>query len=352
VITSALYRILRDFDWFLRIQLTLLLGFFNVPMLILFDRGNNIGLMFGILAWGFILLEENKVWFSIFCLSIGAGMKLYPIILFIPLYFWGFRKVAVYSALLTLVVNLILFARYPMGIIDNAKIFYNEVLMGGYTTGVGIKPEFVLNQIGPFSTQLALICQRNDTSAALNFFVNLPTVVKYLPVLIWIFNLCVIPIRNKVFSKMRFGLLLLSLQFLPLMPPYIAIWSTLGAAFFLRASVDKFGEISGLEKCLFYSILGMVILLLTPLPFTFGNQACGTSLNILLGTFFFIYFNIQITWIQRFFFNYFFSVAYFIYFFSRNQYIRYNMLPMRSYDFKLDVIFNFVLLTTYNLKNI
>ena len=292
VLTSALYRILKDFDWFFRVQLTLLLGFFNAPMLIVFDRGNNIGLMFGILAWGFILLDENKVWFSIFCLSIGAGMKLYPIFLFIPLFFWGFRKIAVYSVFLTLAINLILFARYPMGIVENAKIFYNEVLLGGYTTGIGVKPEFVLNQIGPFSTQLALICQKNDASTALDFFTNLPTILRYLPLLIWIINLSLIPIRDTNSSKMRSGLLLLSLQFLPLMPPYISIWATLGAAFFLTVSTHKFGDKNGLEKCLYYSIFGLVVLLLTPLPFTFGNQECGTTLNIFLGTIYFVYFNI------------------------------------------------------------
>jgi hypothetical protein len=291
VITSALYRILKEFDWFLRIQLTLLLGFFNAPMLIVFDRGNNIGLMLGILAWGFILLEEKKVLLSIFCLSIGAGMKLYPIVLLIPLFFWGYKKIAIQSAFLAIGINLILFARYPMGIVDNVKIFYSEVLMGGYSTGVGIKPEFVLNQTGPFSTQLALICQKNDPTTALNFFVNLPTIIKYLPLLIWIFNLCLIPIRDTNSRKMRYGLLLLSLQFLPLMPPYISIWATFGAAFFLTVSIDKFGNSNALEKLLFYSVLGMVVLLLTPLPFTFGSQECGTTLSILLGSIYYTYFN-------------------------------------------------------------
>jgi hypothetical protein len=298
VVTSAIYRILKSFDLYLRIQLTLLLGLFNAPTLLIFDRGNNIGLMFGILAWGLIFLQENKAFLSILCLGIGAGMKLYPILIFMPLYFWGFRKIALKSLFLALVVNLLLFARYPMGIIENAKIFYSEVLMGGYTSAIGVSPEFVLNQIGPFSTQLALICQRSDQAEALSYFINLPNFAKYIPILVWIINLSFIPLRDNDFVKLKFSLLLFSLQFLPLMPPYISIWSTFGAAFLLTVNNYKFGEDNALKKRLLYSILGMIVLTLTPLPFTFGDQECGTTLNIFLGTVYFLYFNILLVLIN------------------------------------------------------
>ena len=125
LLASAIYRILEELDWLLRLQLTLFLSLLNAPMLLVFDRGNNVGIMVGLISWGLIYLNEKKSSKAILFLGIGAGMKLFPIVIFFPLFLWGYRKIALAGFGLAVIPNVLLFYRYPGGIIENLLIFTN-----------------------------------------------------------------------------------------------------------------------------------------------------------------------------------------------------------------------------------
>jgi hypothetical protein len=295
LLASAIYRILKGHDWFLRAQLTLFLSLLNAPMLLVFDRGNNVGIMVGLISWGLIYLKENKSLQAILFLGIGAGMKLYPIVIFFPLFLWGYRKISLAGLALAVIPNVLLFYRYPGGIVNNLTIFINEILLGGYSSGAGVKPEFVVNQHGPFSTLLALKCQNSGLANALEYFQNIPTVIKYLPIFTFLLALGVMlrKMHNLLISREVF--LLSSLQFLPLMPPYVSIWATVAGAFLVSKTSNKLKNCEPKHSTSFTNmVLGLVFLILTPLPLTFGDSACNTTFNIFFGTFNFLAFFILV----------------------------------------------------------
>jgi ABC-type multidrug transport system fused ATPase/permease subunit len=291
LLASAIYRILQGIDWLLRVQLTIFLSLLNAPMLVVFDRGNNVGIMVGLISWGLINLNEKKFSRAILFLGIGAGMKLYPIVIFFALFLWGYRRVALAGFGLAVVPNVLLFSRYPGGIFENFVIFTNEVLLGRYTTGAGITPEFVINQHGPFSTVLALKCQNSGLNSTLEYFQNIPTIIKYFPLLLFLFSLGIAfrMIPNLLIS--REVLLLSSLQFLPLMPPYVSVWATVAGAFLVSKTSNKLqGHNKSISEKYNYIQLGLIFLILTPLPLTFGDPACNTTFNIFFGSFNFLAF--------------------------------------------------------------
>jgi hypothetical protein len=302
LIASAINRILQDLDWLLRAQLTLFLSLLNAPMLLVFDRGNNVGIMVGFIAWGLIYLNEKKTSKAILFLGIGAAMKLYPIVIFFPLFLWGYRKIALAGFGIAVIPNVLLFSRYPGGIIENLLIFINEILLGGYTTGAGITPQFVINQHGPFSTLLALKCQNSGLNNTLEYFQNIPTVIKYLPLLLLLFVLGIMLRKVPSFLISREVFLLSSLQFLPLMPPYISVWATVAGAFLVSKTSNNLQvHNENISKKYSYIQLGLIFLILTPLPFTFGDPACNTTFNIFFGSFNFLLFFILViaVWFQH-----------------------------------------------------
>jgi hypothetical protein len=291
LIASAIFRILKELDWLLRAQLTLFLSLLNAPMLLVFDRGNNVGIMVGFISWGLIYLNEKKSSKAILFLGIGAAMKFYPIMIFFPLFLWGYRKIALAGFGLAVIPNVLLFSRYPGGIIENLKIFINEVLLGGYTTGAGITPQFVINQHGPFSTLLALKCQNSGLNNTLEYFQNIPTIIKYLPLILFLFVLGIMLRKVHRFLISREVFLLSSLQFLPLMPPYVSIWATVAGAFLVSKTSNKLqGHNKSTYEKYTYIQLGLIFLILTPLPLTFGDPACNTTFNIFFGSFNFLVF--------------------------------------------------------------
>jgi cytochrome bd-type quinol oxidase subunit 2 len=86
------------------------------------------------------------------------------------------------------------------------------------------------------------------------------------------------------------------------MPPYISVWATVAGAFLVSKTSNNLQvHNENISKKYSYIQLGLIFLILTPLPFTFGDPACNTTFNIFFGSFNFLLFFILViaVWFQH-----------------------------------------------------
>jgi hypothetical protein len=273
--TSAIYAWLSHLPTYVRLMAAGLLAVFAHPSLVALDRGNQIYMMFGLVAWGFVLWKRGHFTSSGIAFGLAMGIKIYLFPVLLPFLLLGARKIALSALLTGLGLTAMLWQTYPGGLAYNvskflAYAFSPENAAGSGTTFFQIQQ----NTISSGLLQVASFFNNSDTPFD---FYESTSIYRSLPLALWLLVVCLVSLQRNMPLVVRLSLAFSISQHISSNGSYSTLWLVIAAMLLLTSDLHfmprSSSKIEIKESRLQDSLLvglGVVVLLnlvITPLSF-------------------------------------------------------------------------------------
>jgi hypothetical protein len=137
VFVGAIFAWLSHLPIYVRLIASSLLAIASFPSLVALDRGNQIYLMFGLVAWGFVFWKWKKFIAAGVLIGIAIGLKFYLLPILLPLFLLGAKRIALVAGVVSFVGSMLLWQFYPGGAIYNLSKFLEEAFSPTNSSGSG-----------------------------------------------------------------------------------------------------------------------------------------------------------------------------------------------------------------------
>lgn len=271
-----------------RLSAVLLFVVLTLPMILILDRGNNIGIVFGLFGislWG---LRKTNSWIFIVSATLSIGAKFYNGVWVVPLLARGSRRLIIKVLAITGVFSLLLFAYFPGSLVENILGFSHTPYTGA------LAAQYTLGSYTTFSLPMNVICLAQGPDAALNFFNDTNVLFRWLGLIVFMVTLAFASFKKFLPYYLLIPLTLASIQFIPTQGYYVIGWAMIAAPIFAtdglqfkdedcnsQESLNRFSQ-SPAFKFLEVSVGMAIVFALVPFVSAFKTELCTIRLGSFL----------------------------------------------------------------------
>jgi hypothetical protein len=223
VFASAIFCWLSHLPIYLRLISVNVFAIASFPALVALDRGNQIYLMFGLVAWGFLLWRHKKFVLAGVVIGLAIGFKFYLMPILLPLLILGARKIVIVAGSVSVIGSLALWHFYPGGAFYNVQKFFTEAFSPINAAGSGAATFHVAQ-----NTVASAFLQIGSTTigAPQTFGVYTESMlIRTLPLILWLIASVVVCLQRQIPLVVSLTLVLSISQHISANAFYSGLWA-------------------------------------------------------------------------------------------------------------------------------
>ena len=248
VFMGAIFAWLSHLPFYVRLISSTLLTIASYPSLVALDRGNQVYLMFALLAWGFVFWKWKRFVLAGIVIGIAIGLKFYLLPILLPLLIMRANKIVVAAGVVSVFGSLLLWQAYPGGALYNLNKFFEEAFSSSNASGSGSSHwQMAQNTLSSAFLQLGSIFNGpSDTLATYDS----STILRLTPLILWLATTVLSSFQKKIPLAVTLTATLSISQHISSNGPYSGLWAVVAGMFLLTSdiSIDSSGTTLKSEK--------------------------------------------------------------------------------------------------------
>ena len=246
IFASAIFAWLNHLPSHVRLMSAGLLTMIVHPSIVSLDRGNQIYMMFGFVAWGFVLWKRERFIWSGILFGTAMALKFYLFPVLLPLLLIGARKIALTAFITGLGATTLLWQGYPGGFTYNIHKFFTEAFAVENAAGSG-SIFFQIQQNTLSSGMLQISSFINSSTSPFSFYEQ-SSFLRSMPLALWLVAITIVSLQRQIPLVVKLSLALSISQHVSSNGSYSALWAVVAGMLLLTSDLHlKFPGVSTVE---------------------------------------------------------------------------------------------------------
>ena len=236
VFVGAIFAWLSHLPVYVRMISSGLLAIASFPSLVALDRGNQVYLMFGLVAWGFVFWKWKKFVLAGVVIGIAIGLKFYLLPILLPLLILGAKKIVFVAGGVSFVGSMLLWQTYPGGAVYNLNKSFQLAFSPTNPTGSGT-PQFQIEQTTLSSAIIQIGSLANGALQTFDSY-DTSTLLRLLPLILWLLTSVVSSLQKQIPLAVSLTVVLSISQHLSSNGIYSGLWAVVAGMVLLTSDLS------------------------------------------------------------------------------------------------------------------
>lgn len=236
VFVGAIFAWLSHLPVYVRLISSGLLAIASFPSLVALDRGNQVYLMFGLVAWGFVFWKWKRFVLAGVVIGIAIGLKFYLLPILLPLLILGAKKIVFVAGGVSFVGSMLLWQTYPGGAVYNLNKFLEEAFSPTNSSGSGTS-HWQMDQNSLSSGFLQLGSTILGPSEALTSY-DSTALLRLAPLILWLFTSVIASLQKQIPLAVSLTVTLSISQHLSSNGIYSGLWAVVAGMLLLTSDLS------------------------------------------------------------------------------------------------------------------